>query len=45
MNRKNHVADLSYFRLSLMAFLKESHPQLLDDEKFIAARNQAALDI
>jgi hypothetical protein len=26
-------------------FLRESHPQLLNDEKFIAARNQAALDI
>jgi hypothetical protein len=45
MNAKNKPADLSYFRLSLVAFLRESHPQLLDDEKFIAARNQAALDI
>lgn len=45
MNIKNKPADLSYFRLSLIAFLKESHPQLLSDEKFIAARNQAALDI
>jgi hypothetical protein len=45
MNSKNKPADLSYFRLSLVAFLRESHPQLLDDEKFIAARNQAALDI
>ena len=45
MNAKNKPADLSYFRLSLVAFLRESHPQLLDDEKFIAARNQEALDI
>ena len=45
MNAKNKPADLSYFRLSLVAFLRESHPQLLDDEKFIAARNQAAIDI
>ena len=44
MNRKNHAADLSYFRLSLMAFLKESHPQLFTDEKFITARTEAALD-
>jgi hypothetical protein len=26
MNSKNYPADLSYFRLSLLAFLKESHP-------------------
>jgi hypothetical protein len=45
MNSKNKPADLSYFRLLLVDFLRESHPQLLDDEKFIAARNQAALDI
>ena len=45
MDGKNYPADLSYFRLLLIAFLRESHPQLLDDEKFIAARNQAALDI
>jgi hypothetical protein len=45
MNSKNYPADLSYFRLLLVDFLRESHPQLLNDEKFIAARNQAALDI
>ncbi|MDR0413273.1 MAG: DUF1896 domain-containing protein [Dysgonamonadaceae bacterium] len=45
MNSKNIPADLSYFRLLLVDFLRESHPQLLSDEKFIAARHQAALDI
>jgi hypothetical protein len=43
MNRKGNPADLSYFRLSLLAFLKESHPQLLHDEKSITARADAAL--
>jgi len=45
MNSNNNPADISFFRLLLVDFLRESHPQLLDDEKFIAARNQAALDI
>jgi hypothetical protein len=45
MNSKNYPADLSYFRFSLLAFLKESHPQLLHDEKFIAARADAALTV
>jgi hypothetical protein len=45
MNRKGSPADISYFRLSLMAFLRESHPELVRDEKFINARTQAALDI
>ena len=44
MNSKNYPADLSYFRLSLMAFLRESHPQLANDENFIAARTNAAFD-
>jgi len=44
MNRKNIATDISYFRLSLLAFLRESHPQLISDEKFIAARVEAALD-
>ncbi|MDR2145869.1 MAG: DUF1896 domain-containing protein [Tannerella sp.] len=44
MNSKNIPADLSYFRLALLAFLQESHPHLADDEKFIAARTEIALD-
>jgi len=45
MNKKDYPADMSCFRLSLVAFLHESHPELLTDEKFINARTQAALDI
>jgi hypothetical protein len=44
MNSKNLPADLSYFRLSLQAFLRESHPHLATDEKFITARTEAALN-
>ena len=44
MNAKKHPADLSYFRLLLTAFLRESHPQLLNNEKFITTRNDTALD-
>jgi len=44
MNNKNYPVDLSYFRLSLLAFLTESHPQLLADQKFIAVRTEAALN-
>jgi hypothetical protein len=43
MKNQNRSADLSYFRLLLADFLGESHPQLLSDAKFIAARADAAL--
>jgi hypothetical protein len=43
MNRTDLPADMSYFRLSLLAFLRESHPHLATDEKFITARTEAAL--
>ncbi|GHT02925.1 hypothetical protein AGMMS49525_07170 [Bacteroidia bacterium] len=45
MNKKDYPADMSYFRLSLLAFLRESHPHLATDEKFINARTAAALDV
>jgi len=45
MNRKEIFANMSYFRLSLVEFLRESFPELLQDEKFIAARTDAALDV
>ena len=35
MKTKKHVLDISYFRLSLIAFLKESHPERLEDQRFI----------
>jgi hypothetical protein len=44
MNSKNNIPNISYFRLSLAAFLRESHPHLLADRKFIAARTEAALE-
>jgi hypothetical protein len=43
MNSKNHAPDISYFRLSLVDFLRESHPHLLADHKFVTARTEAAL--
>jgi hypothetical protein len=44
MNSKNKIQDISYFRLSLVDFLRESHPHLVNDRKFITARAEAALD-
>jgi hypothetical protein len=41
---KNYPADISFFRLSLLEFLRESFPELLYDEKFINARTEVALD-
>jgi hypothetical protein len=40
--KKNHAPDISYFRLSLMAFLKESHPERLQDNRFILSCTDAA---
>jgi len=45
MKNNNHAPDISYFRLSLMQFLKESHPELLRDSHFIVARTYAATEI
>ena len=44
MHNKNIPADLSYFRLAILAFLNESHPHLSNNEKFISARVETALD-
>ena len=45
MNSKNNQApDISYFRLSLMAFLKESHPERLKDKPFILSLTDAATE-
>jgi len=43
MNRKNQAPDISYFRLSLMAFLAESHPERLKDNRFILSCTDAAI--
>jgi len=42
MNNKNHAPDISSFRLSLMAFLKESHPERFNDNRFILSCSDAA---
>jgi len=44
MNTKNHAPDISYFRLSLMAFLKESHPERLKDNRFVLSCADAAAE-
>jgi len=44
MNTKNHAPDISYFRLSLTAFLKESHPERLKDNRFILSCADAATE-
>jgi hypothetical protein len=44
MNSKNNIPDISYFRLSLVDFLRESHPELLDDDRFITTRADAVAE-
>lgn len=36
--------ELSYYRLLLLSFLKESHPELAGDSDFIAARTDSAAE-
>lgn len=36
--------ELSYFRLSLLSYLKDSHPHLANNSAFIAARGDAAAE-
>jgi len=40
----NRAADISYFRLSLIDFLKESHPKMSEDNRFIIARTDMAIE-
>jgi len=44
MNR-NSIPDLSYYRLILLDFLRESHPERLEDDRFIATRAESATEI
>ena len=44
MNSKKHSQDISYFRLSLMDFLRESHPERLKDSRFILSCADAATE-
>lgn len=41
---KSTAVELSYFRLSLLSYLRESHPDKADDKQFIAARGDAAAE-
>ena len=43
-NSKNSIPDLSYYRLILLDFLHESHPERTDDSRFIATRAEAAAE-
>lgn len=36
--------ELSYFRLSLLSYLKDSHPNLSNDTAFVATRGDAAAE-
>lgn len=44
MNRNNYKGELSYFTAALLAFLRESHPEIKSDEEFITARSNEAAD-
>ena len=44
MNNNNHAQDISYFRLSLMAFLSESHPERLEDNRLILSLADTATE-
>lgn len=45
MSKKNNTRQLSYYELSLLSFLKESHPQLVSDTGFIRTRAEEAAGI
>ena len=36
--------ELSYYRLTLLSFLRESHPDLADDESFVTPRSDQAAE-
>lgn len=41
---KTTVTELSYFRLSLLSYLRDTHPEKATDHDFIAARGDAAAE-
>lgn len=43
-SQNNQPQELSYFRLSLLSFLRESHPELINDTDFIASRGDSAAE-
>ena len=44
MSSKN-ATDISYFKLSLIQFLRESHPEFSSNSEFISSRSEAATEI
>lgn len=42
--KKNQTNDLSYYRLSLLSFLQESHPELVNNSGLINSRADMATD-
>lgn len=42
--KKNQTNDLSYYRLSLLSFLKESHPELVNNSDLIESRADMAAE-
>jgi hypothetical protein len=42
MNKNIEPVELSYYRLTLQSFLRESHPELANDAEFIANRGDLA---
>lgn len=42
--KKTSAVELSYFRLSLLSYLRESHPDKASDQKFIATRGDLAAE-
>jgi len=43
-NGKNSIPELSYYRLILLDFLHESHPERTGDDRLIASRAEAAAE-
>lgn len=41
---KSTAVELSWFRLSLLSYLRESHPDKANDKQFIASRGDAAAE-
>lgn len=44
MKQNNNPIELSYYRLTLLSFLKESHPHLASDSDFIKSRADEAAE-
>jgi len=43
MNKNNDSVELSYYQLTLLSFLKESHPELVNDSDLIVSRANLAV--